>query len=432
MTQQNGLRSAVLVDGVRIPFLRSGSDYKHLMSYDLGRMAIKALLTRTQIDPGKIDWVMLGSVVSNLSTSNVARDAALAAGIPAHVPAATVILACVSANKAITGAIDLIRTGQAEVVIAGGTESLSDIPIRFRKRFRQKLIESQKYRGVFDYLKFFKGLRPSDLLPEIPSISEFSTGRTMGQDCDRLAARIGVSRGEQDAFALQSHHNAARAAENGWLKPEIAPARIPPKFKIVEEDNGIRGDTTLERLAGLKPAFVKPYGTLTAGNSSFLTDGAAVTLIMAEETARALGYQPKARFRSYAYTAQDPEDELLLGPAYATPKVLDQAGLRLQDIQVFEFHEAFAAQVVANLKCLDSDQFAREKLGRDRKVGAVPPEKLNSWGGSLSLGHPFGATGARLVTTAANRLIQEDGEFALVASCAAGAVGNAIVLERCR
>ncbi|MCB0260889.1 MAG: acetyl-CoA C-acyltransferase, partial [Calditrichaeota bacterium] len=155
------------------------------------------------------------------------------------------------------------------------------------------------------------------------------------------------------------------------------------------------------------------------------TDGAAVTLIMAEETARALGYQPKARFRSYAYTAQDPEDELLLGPAYATPKVLDQAGLSLKDIQVFEFHEAFAAQVVANLKCLDSDQFAREKLGRDQKVGAVPPEKLNSWGGSLSLGHPFGATGARLVTTAANRLIQEDGEFALIASCAAGAVGNA-------
>ncbi|MCB0260888.1 MAG: acetyl-CoA C-acyltransferase, partial [Calditrichaeota bacterium] len=197
MTQQSGLRNAVLVDGVRIPFLRSGSDFKNLMSYDLGQMAIKSLLTRTQIDPGKVDWVILGSVVSNLSTSNVARDAALAAGIPPHVPAATVILACVSANKAITGAIDLIRTGQADVVIAGGTESLSDIPIRFRKRFRQKLIESQKYRGVFDYLKFFKGLRPADLLPEIPSISEFSTGRTMGQDCDRLAARIGVSREEQ-------------------------------------------------------------------------------------------------------------------------------------------------------------------------------------------------------------------------------------------
>jgi acetyl-CoA acyltransferase len=393
-------------------------------------MAINSLLTKTQLEREKVDWVIMGNVVSNLTTSNVARDAALAAGIPSRVPAFTVTLACVSANKAITGAIDLIQTGQADVVIAGGTESLSDIPIRYRKRFRQKLIESQKYRKPSDYLQFVQGLKFSDILPEIPSIAEFTTGRTMGQDCDRLAARIGVTREEQDKYAVRSHLMAAKATEEGLLKNEIAPVSIPPKFPLLDKDNGVRGDTSEEKMAGLKPAFVKPRGTLTAGNSSYLTDGAGAVLIMSEEAATSLGYKPKAAFRAYAYSAQDPGEELLLGPAYSTPLVLDKSKLTLKNIDVFEFHEAFAAQVVANLKCLDSDDFARENLGRDKRVGEVPVDKLNNWGGSLSIGHPFGATGARLVTTAANRLINEDGQFALVASCAAGAVGNAMILER--
>ncbi len=419
-----------MVDGCRIPFMRSNTEYSDLISYDMGRMAIKALLTRTQIDADQIDWVGMGNVVSNISTSNVARESALAAGIPSKVPAFTVTLACVSANKAITTAIELIRTGQANVVIAGGTESLTDIPIRYRKRFRQKLMESQKYKKFTDYIKVLKGLRFSDILPEIPSIAEFTTGRTMGEDCDRLAARIGVTREEQDQYAVRSHQAAARATEQGLLEEEVVPTHIPPHFKLVDKDNGIRGDTSEEKIKNLRPAFVKPYGTLTAANSSFLTDGAAAVLIMSEAAAKAMGYSPKASFKTYAFSAQDPLEELLLGPAYTTPKVLDQAGLNLNNIDVFEFHEAFAAQVLANLKCLDSDQFAKENLNRDKKVGEIPFEKLNSWGGSLSIGHPFGATGARIVTTAANRLIHEDGQFALVASCAAGAVGNAIILER--
>ncbi len=430
MSTSNGLRKVVLIDGGRTPFLKSGTDYKNLMAYDLARMAIKSLLTKTNIDPGQVDWVIMGNVVSNFSTSNVARDAALAAGIPEKVPANTVSLACVSANKAITDGIDLIQTGQADVVIAGGVENLSDIPIRYRKRFRQKLLESQKYRKPLDYLKFIRGLKFSDLLPEIPSIAEFSTGRTMGQDCDRMAARIGVTREKQDQFAALSHRASAQAAEEGFLKDEVFPTAIPPKFEVIEKDNGVRGDTTEEKLASLKPAFIKPYGTLTAGNSSYLTDGAAAVLIMAEDVAKSLDCQPKAAFKSYAYSAQDPQEELLLGPAYSTPKVLDKTNLSLNDIDVFEFHEAFAAQVVANLKCLDSEKFAKEKLGKNKKIGEVPLDKLNNWGGSLSVGHPFGATGARLVTTAANRLIKEDGQFALIASCAAGAVGNAMILER--
>ena len=427
--QDNG-RKAVLIDGCRIPFLRAGTGYRDLMSYDLGRLAISALVKRTRIEPETIDRVIMGCVIANLATTNVAREAALGAGLPVSIPAFTVTLACVSANVAITTGVDLIRTGQADVVIAGGTESMSDIPICYRKPFRQKLMEAQKYKGMKDYLEFPKGLGLKDLLPEIPAIAEFSTGRSMGEDCDRLAARLQISREEQDRYAVRSHLAAARATVEGILRSEIEPVRVPPDFQPIDKDNGFRGDTSFEKMSSLKPAFVKKYGTVTPGNSSFLTDGAAAVLLMAEDVALSLGYTPIAAIRAYAYTAQDPYEELLLGPAYATPKVLDMAGLKLSDMDIFEFHEAFAGQILANLKCLASDDFSREKLGRSEKVGEVPLEKFNTLGGSLSLGHPFGATGARLVTTAANRLIREDGTFALIASCAAGATGNAIILER--
>ncbi len=423
-------RRAVLVDGCRIPFLRSGTGYKDLAPHDLGRLALKALLSRTGIDPGKIDQVIMGTVISRLATSNVARESALSAGLPVSVPAFTVTMACISANAAITAGADMIRTGQADVVVAGGTESMSDIPISYQKSMRRRFMEAQRYKGTLDYLKFFKGFRLKDLLPEIPSIAEFSTGRTMGEDCDRLAARIGVSREEQDAYAVRSHLAAAQATKDGLLAGEIDPVTVPPNFDPVREDNGFRPDTSVEKMAALAPAFVRTYGTVTAGNSSFLTDGAAAVLLMAEDRAKTLGYTPKASIRAYAYSAQDPQEDLLLGPAYAAPKALDRAGLDLRDIDVFEFHEAFAGQILANLKCLASDEFGREKLGRAGKVGEIPLEKFNTLGGSLSLGHPFGATGARLVTTAANRLIREDGTFALVAACAAGALGNAIILER--
>lgn len=430
MSNQNGCRP-VLIDGQRTPFQKSGTGYKDLISYDLARMAISSLIAKTQISPRQVDRVIFGTVISNFTTSNVAREAALAAGIPVSTPAHTVSQACISANQAITSGADLIRTGQADVVLAGGTESLSDIPIRYRKRFRQKLIESQKYRSFTDYFKFLRGLKLSDWLPEIPSISEFSTGLTMGQDCERLAARFGAGREQQDAFAVRSHQFAAKAAEEGLFDDEIAPVGTPPDFQPVTTDNGVRGDTTMEKMSQLKAAFVRPYGNVTAGNSSFLTDGAAAVLLMSEEAAHAGGHQPKVAIKEYVYSAQDPSEALLLGPAFSTPRALEKTGLTVRDIDVFEFHEAFAGQIVANLKCLDSDSFARDYLGRDKKVGEIPMEKFNTLGGSLSLGHPFGATGARLLTTAANRLIREDGQFALIASCAAGGLGSAIILERC-
>ncbi len=429
-TIKNSSFTPVLVDGCRIPFLKSGTDYNDLMAYDLGRMAIQGLLARNNVDPKTIDRVIMGSVIQEVRTSNVARESALGAGIPNTVPAFTVAMACISSNQAITSGMDLIRSGQAKIIIAGGTETMSDIPVRFKKKFRQNILAARKYKSPLEFLKFFKGLGIKDFLPELPAIAEFSTGETMGKSADRMAARFGISRNDQDEFAMRSHHLAAKATAEGLLDEELIPAKIPPKFSVVEHDNGFRADTSMERLAKLRPAFIKPHGTITAGNASFLTDGASASLIMEEQTALALGLTPKAYLRAYNFVSCDPGEELLLGPAYATPKVLDAMNLSLEDIDVFELHEAFAGQVLAVLAALDSDDFAKNSLGKDSKIGAIPMDKLNTLGGSLSIGHPFGATGVRLVTTAANRLIREGGKYALVTACAAGGQGHAIILER--
>ncbi|MEX2573026.1 MAG: acetyl-CoA C-acyltransferase [Balneolaceae bacterium] len=431
MNSQAGFKhEAVLVAGGRIPFQRSQTGYKDLKAYDLGRMALEGLITGSGIRPADIDLVILGNVIQEVNTSNIAREVSLAAGLPESTPAFTTTMACISSNVAITSAIEKIHTGQQRTIVAGGVETLSDIPVRFRKTFRQKILQAGKYKSLGDFLSFFKGLRPSDLLPEIPSISEFSTGETMGVSSDKMAARYDISREEQDRYALRSHRQAAEAAAKGYLDSDLFPAAIPPEFTLVRQDNTVREDTSLEKLSVLKPAFIETHGTVTAGNSSPLTDGASATLIMSGSRADELGMKPKAVFRSYVYVAQPPDEELLLGPAVAIPRVLDEMDLSLNDIDVFEFHEAFAGQILSVLKALDSTSFAKERLNRSQKTGEVPMEKLNRWGGSISLGHPFGATGARLVTTAANRLHREDGRLALVAACAAGGQGHAIILER--
>ncbi len=425
-------RRPVLVDGARIPFQKSTTGYYHLMAYDLGRMAIRGILDRNKLDPTSIEQVIMGTVIQEVKTSNVARESALGAGIPDHVPAFTLSMACISSNMAITSAMNAIRAGQADIIIAGGTETMSDIPVRFQKKFRQKVLEARKYRKSTDYLQFLKGLKFKDLLPELPAIAEFSTGETMGKSCDRMAAKFGISRKDQDSFAMRSHHLAHEATEQGLLEKEIIPAVTPPGFDVIEKDNGFRADTSMDKLSKLRPAFIKPHGTVTAGNSSFLTDGASACLIMSEGKARELGLKPLAYLNQYTYVAQDPGDELLLGPAYAIPRVMHTAELILDDIDVFELHEAFAGQVLSVLAALNSADFARKKLDRATAFGEIPIDKLNTRGGSLSLGHPFGATGVRIVTTAANRLHEEDGTFALVAACAAGGQGHAIILERYR
>jgi len=273
-----------------------------------------------------------------------------------------------------------------------------------------------------------KMLNVKALTPELPAVAEFSTGETMGHSADRLCAAFGATRQEQDDFARRSHSLAHKATEEGLLS-DILTYKVPGANKMVSRDNGIRVSTP-EQMAKLKPAFIKPHGTITAANASFLTDGASACLIMSEEKALALGLKPKAYLRDYLYVSQDPKDQLLLGPAYATPKILKKAGLTMGDIDVFEYHEAFAGQILSNLKALDSDHFATKYMGLSGKFGTPPMEKFNLWGGSLSIGHPFGATGVRLVTTAANRLHKENGQFALLAACAAGGQGHAMLVER--
>ena len=273
---------------------------------------------------------------------------------------------------------------------------------------RQWMLGMPKAKTPAAQLGMLAKLRPSWLAPELPAIAEFSTNETMGHSADRLAATYGVTRQEQDDFARRSHGNAAQAQKDGNLS-DVVPVFVPATKKMVQVDNGIRVSTP-EQMAKLKPAFVKPHGTVTAANASFLTDGASACLVMTEEKAKELGMKPKAYLRAYTYVSQDPKDQLLLGPAYATPTVLKMANLNLNDVDVFEYHEAFAGQLLANMKAMDSDYFCTKVMGGKAKTGAIPVEKLNTWGGSLSIGHPFGATGVRLAMHTANRLIKEDGK----------------------
>merc|ERR1712051_450128 len=306
---------------------------------------------------------------------------------------------------------------------------MSDVPIRHSRKMRQWMLASQKAKTPAAQLSAISKLRPSWLAPELPAIAEFSTNETMGHSADRLAATFGVTRKEQDDFSRRSHQAAKKAQEDGNLS-DIIPVKVPKGKDFVSLDNGIRVASE-EQMAKLKAAFVKPHGTVTAANSSSLTDGASACLIMTEEKAKQLGLRPKAYFRAFPYVSQDPKDQLLLGPAYATPKVLDMMKLKLSDISVFEYHEAFAGQLLANMKALESDYFCKEHMGRSSgKVGSIPVEKLNNWGGSLSIGHPFGATGVRLAMHTAHRLIKEDGQFGLIAACAAGGQGVGMILER--
>ncbi|TKS76355.1 Trifunctional enzyme subunit beta, mitochondrial TP-beta 3-ketoacyl-CoA thiolase [Collichthys lucidus] len=435
-----GVKNIVLVEGVRTPFLMSGTTYADLMPHDLARAALQGLLHRTAVPKDAVDYIVYGTVIQEVKTSNVAREAALGAGFSDKIPAHTVTMACISSNQAMTSAVGLIASGQCDAVVAGGVEFMSDVPIRHSRKMRKTMLSLNKAKTLGQRLSLIGSIRMAHLSPELPAVAEFSTAETMGHSADRLAAAFGVSRLEQDEFALRSHTLAKKAQDAGLLQDVIA-FKVPGR-DIVSKDNGIR-PSSMQQMAKLKAAFVKPHGTVTAANSSFLvntnahirpqgslrTDGASAVLIMSEEKALAMGYKPKCYLRDFVYVSQDPKDQLLLGPTYGTPKVLERAGLTMNDIDVFEFHEAFAGQIMANLKAMDSDWFGQTYLGRKSKVGTPPMEKFNLWGGSLSLGHPFGATGCRLVTTVAHRLQKEGGQYGLVAACAAGGQGHAMVIE---
>ncbi|ACI65089.1 beta-ketoacyl-CoA thiolase [Phaeodactylum tricornutum CCAP 1055/1] len=417
----------VVVSGVRLPFAMTSTIYEDQLAVDLQRLAIQGLLTQTALPKSEVDYVIAGNVIQEVRTSNIAREASINAGLPLHVGAHTIAQACISANAAICAGAEKILTGHASVVIAGGCETFSDVPIRLTRPIRQKLItmnKAMKKGGMVGGIShLLKGLSLKDVSVETPAIANYTTGEVMGVSSDRLAAKFGVSRHDQDAFTVRSHTMAAKAHTDGFYKNEVVP------YKGSTQENGIKGDSTIESVAKLKPAFVKPHGTHTAANSSFLTDGAAATLIMSESKAKELGYKPLAYLRDWSFKACDPFEELLLGPTYCSQEILARNKLQMSDMGVLEIHEAFAGQILANLTAMESQTFADKNFG-GKIVGKVDVDKMNTKGGSLALGHPFGATGSRLVSTASRRLQHEGARFALLAACADGGMGHACLLER--
>jgi len=420
----------VIVAGLRTPFARSGTVLREATAVQMARHAARELLYRTNLDGRVVDEIVFGQVIPSVLAPNVAREVSLLPQFPRTIPAYTLNRACASAAQAITNAHDQILLGNADVVLAGGVESLSDIPILHSRRMSQTLMAAGKAKSLGQRLAVFSKVRLRDLVPVTPAIAEPSTGESMGQSAEKMAKENGISRDAQDRLALMSHERAAAATADGRLTAEIVPWFGGRGMdEVTTSDNGIRSDSSLDALGQLKPVFDRRYGSVTAGNSSPLTDGASAVLLMSEDRARALGYRPLAAIRSYAVAAVDPGWQLLMGPAYAVPKALDRAGITWKDLGLVEIHEAFAAQVLSNVQAWSSRAWA-EKLGRPAPVGEVDWSKTNVMGGSIAIGHPFGATGARIVTTLANEMQRRDVQFGLISICAQGGMGLAMVLER--
>lgn len=422
---------AVIVHGVRTPFLRAFGDFIKLDTIALSVAAVKALLERTKLPVGEIDSVIWGGVILPGGAPNIAREIVLDLGLPRSIEGSTVTRACTSGLLAVTQAAAAIERGEADVVIAGGSDSTSNAEVKMPQSFVHKtapvLMNSKA--GVADYFKLLGKISfRKDLVPQRPQVRERTTGELMGESAERMVRHWGVTRAEQDAFAAQSHQRAAEAVANGRLASEITPVTTPGG-KVVDKDNILRADTTVEKLAKLRPAFAKD-GSLTAGNSSGLTDGAASVLLMSEEKAKALGFTPLAYVESWAYDAVDPADQLLIGPAVSMPRALERAGLTLADVDLVDIHEAFSGQVLCVLRALASAEFSKAYLGTDQATGTLAPEAINVLGGSVALGHPFGATGARMVTTMANELHRSGKQTAILSLCAAGGQSGAVVLRR--
>jgi acetyl-CoA acyltransferase len=423
-------RRAVVVSGVRTPFTKAFAELTELDTIALGSAAVSGLLKKLELPAREIDSIVWGGVILPPLSVNVGREIVLELKLPPAIEGMTVTRACASGLQAITTAAAAIERGDVDVVVAGGSDSTSNAPIAFPPKVVRKLgplVLGGKGTPA-DYLGALAQLMPlSEILPRVPKIAERTTGEVMGESAERMAKRNEISREAQDQYALQSHQRAAAAISSGRFDRELVKLQAPHGW--VHADTLVRADTSLEKLAKLKPAFAKD-GTVTAGNSSPLTDGAAAVVLMAEEKARALGYTPLAALRSWSYVGVDPADQLLIGPALCMPHALDAAGMQLSDVDFVDIHEAFAAQVLSVLKMLASAAFARERLGKDEAVGEIDPARLNVHGGSIALGHPFGATGARMVTTMANELAITGKSTALLGICAAGGLGAAAVLER--
>lgn len=426
------MRDVVLLDGFRTPFAKAGTALARVPARELGRIAVSELLARSGVSPADVDDVIIGNVAGPADSANIARVVALLAGIPNHVPAVTVHRNCASGMESIAQAYERVASGQADLVVAGGTESMSRIPLHVSDGMTRVFERLMKAKSPVQRVGALASFRPKDLTPKIAlmeGLMDPISGLNMGETAELLAREFGISREAQDDFALQSHRRAAAAQESGRFAEEIAPVFPAPYREVVAQDVGPRKTQSLEALAKLRPYFDPRTGTVTPGNACPITDGAAAILVASAEKAKELGLAPAGRIRGYAFVGLDPA-HMGLGPAHATPVALRRARVSFSDIGLIELNEAFAAQVIANEIAMGSAAYAREKLGLDAPVGEIDRSILNVNGGAIALGHPVGVSGTRLVLTLLREMRHRDVSLGLATLCVGGGQGAAFVLER--
>lgn len=428
LKHKQGHRIAI-VSGLRTPFAKQASAFHGIPAVDLGSMVVNELIKRNDLPATEIEQLVFGQVVQMPEAPNIAREIVLATGMSVNTDAYSVSRACATSFQSTVNIAESILAGNIQVGIAGGADSSSVAPIGLSKTFARVLLEASKAKSLSAKLKIFKQLALKDLLPVPPAVAEYSTGLSMGQTAEQMAKSHHISRYEQDEFAHRSHTLANESWLKGYFHEQVMTAFIPPYHKVFDKDNCIRVDSCLDNYARLKPVFDRKHGSVTAANSSPLTDGAAALLLMREDKAHALGYKPLGFIKSYAFSAIDVWQDMLMGPSYASPLALKKAGLTLNDVDLIDMHEAFAAQALANIKMFASKTFAQEKLGLKQAIGEIDMSKFNVLGGSLAYGHPFAATGARLIMQTLHELNRRGGGIGLTTACAAGGLGAAMILE---
>lgn len=428
LTTKGGQRIAI-VDGLRTPFAKQASAYHGVPALDLGKTVVNELLTRSELDPKLVDLLVYGQVVQMPEAPNIAREIVLGTGMNIATDAYSVSRACATSFQSAANVAESILSGTSDIGIAGGADSSSVLPIGVSKKLGRALVDLNKARTLGQRLNIFKRLSIKDLLPVPPAVAEYSTGLSMGQTAEQMAKTHSISRADQDALAHRSHTLATKSWNEGLLDNEVMTAHVAPYGGHISQDNTVRTNSELASYAKLRPVFDKKHGSVTAANSTALTDGASAIIMMREDKAKALGYQPLGYIKSYAFAAIDVWEDMLMGPSFATPLALARAGIELSDLTLIEMHEAFAAQALSNMKMFESDLFAQRHLGRDKAIGQIDMDKFNVLGGSLAYGHPFAATGTRLITQVLNELKRRGGGLGLTTACAAGGLGAAMVLE---
>ncbi|PMH41817.1 3-ketoacyl-CoA thiolase [Vibrio sp. 10N.286.49.B3] len=425
---RSGERIAI-VAGLRTPFARQSTEFSDVPAIDLGKMVVSEMMSRTDIDPALIEQVVFGQVVQMPEAPNIAREIVLGTGMNIHTDAYSVTRACATSFQAAVNVTESIMAGTIDIGIAGGADSSSVLPIGVSKKLAANLLALSKTKTLSQKLNVLKSLSLKDLMPIPPAVAEYSTGISMGQTAEQMAKTHSISRADQDELAHRSHSLASQAWQEGKIQGEVMTAFPAPYKKWISEDNNIRHDSSLESYSKLRPAFDRQYGTVTAANSTPLTDGGAAVMLMREGKAKELGLEVLGYIRGYAFSAIGVESDMLMGPSYATSQVLKNTGLSLSDLTLIDMHEAFAAQALANVKMFASDKFAQEHLGRAKAMGEIDMDTFNVLGGSIAYGHPFAATGARMMTQTLRELKRRGGGIALNTACAAGGLGAAMILE---